>query len=178
MRFPMTTLYYQLMDEGKLGFELAGRFTSFPTIFGIQFDDTSAEEAFSVYDHPEVRIYRKTPAYSEALARSYFDPIDLENAIMMWPKQVNAAPTALMLHSRGGATAGRRHLVADLRRGRPLNRSQVLSVLIWLLLLELLGLIAFPFAFVALRGLADRGYGVSKTLGLLLLAWLSWFGPA
>ena len=43
----------------KLGFELAGRFTSFPTIFGIQFDDTWAEEAFSVYDHPEVRIYRR-----------------------------------------------------------------------------------------------------------------------
>ena len=43
---------------------------------------------------------------------------------------------------------------------------------------ELLGLIAFPLAFVALRGLADRGYGVSKTLGMLLLAWLSWIGPS
>ena len=40
------------------------------------------------------------------------------------------------------------------------------------------GLIAFPLAFVALRRLADRGYGVSKTLGVLLLAWLSWIGPS
>ena len=60
----------------------------------------------------------------------------------------------------------------------PQNRSQVLSVVVWLLVLELLGLIAFPLAFVALRGLADRGYGVSKTLGVLLLAWLSWIGPS
>ena len=35
MRYPMSTEYYKLLAEGKLGFELAGRFTSFPTIFGI-----------------------------------------------------------------------------------------------------------------------------------------------
>ncbi len=38
-----------------------------------------------------------------------------------------------------------------------------MSVVTWLLLLELLGLVAFPLAFVVLRGLGDRGYGVSKT---------------
>ena len=31
---------------------------------------------------------------------------------------------------------------------------------------------------MVLRGLSDRGYGVSKTLGILLLAWLSWIGPS
>ena len=179
MRFPMSTAYYKLLEEGQLGFELAGRFTSFPTIFGIQFDDTSAEEAFSVYDHPEVRIYRKTPAYSETLARSYLDRIDLENTLMMSPKQVNAAPTALMLSDAEAArqqAGGTWSQMFDVNA--PQNRSQVLSVLVWLLALELLGLIAFPLAFVALRGLADRGYGVSKTLGVLLLAWLSWIGPS
>ena len=179
MRYPMSTEFYKLLAEGKLGWELAGRFTSFPTIFGIPFDDTWAEEAFSVYDHPEVRIYRKTPAYSEILARSYFDKIDLENTIMMWPKQVSQAPTALMLSETEAArqqAGGTWSQMFDVNA--PQNRSQVLSVLVWLLALELLGLIAFPLAFVALRGLADRGYGVSKTLGVLLLAWLSWIGPS
>jgi YYY domain-containing protein len=179
MRYPMSTAYYKLLEEGKLGFELAARFTSFPTILGIPFDDTWAEEAFSVYDHPEVRIYRKTPAYSEALARSYFDTIDLENTIMMWPKQVSQAPTALMLTKAEAAlqqAGGTWSALFDENAAQ--NRSPLLSVLLWLLSVELLGLIAFPLAFVALRGLADRGYGVSKTLGLLLLAWLSWIGPA
>ena len=179
MRYPMSTEFYKLLAEGKLGWELAGHFTSFPTIFGIPFDDTWAEEAFSVYDHPEVRIYRKTPAYSETLARSYFDKIDLENTIMMWPKQVSQAPTALMLTKAEAAlqqAGGTWSQMFD--ENAPQNRSQVLSVVLWLLVLELLGLIVFPLAFVALRGLADRGYGVSKTLGVLLLAWLSWIGPS
>ncbi len=178
MRYPMTSLYYQLMAEEKLGFELAARFTSFPTIFGIQFDDTWAEEAFSVYDHPEVRIYRKTPAYSEALARSYFDKIDLEQVIMMWPKQVTQAPTALYLTEEEAArqrAGGTWSEIFDLDGW--INRSHVLAVLVWLALLLLLGLIAFPITFVVLRGLGDRGYGLSKTLGALLLAWLSWIGP-
>ncbi|MGQ9840931.1 MAG: DUF2298 domain-containing protein [Anaerolineae bacterium] len=179
MRYPMTTLYYQLMAEEKLGFELAARFTSFPTIFGIQFDDTWAEEAFSVYDHPEVRIYRKTPAYSEALARSYFDKIDLEQVIMMWPKQVSQAPTALYLTPEAAArqrAGGTWSAIFDLNA--QVNRSQLLAVLVWLALWLLLGVIAFPITFVVLRSLGDRGYGVAKSLGALLLAWLSWLGPS
>lgn len=179
MRYPMTTLYYQLMAEEKLGFELAARFTSFPTIFGIQIDDTGAEEAFSVYDHPEVRIYRKTPTYSEALARSYFDAVDLENTIQMWPKQVTQAPTALYMTEAEAATQRAGGTWTDIfDPDGLLNRSPALAVIAWLALLALLGAVAFPLAFVALRGLADRGYGVSKALGVLLLAWLSWLGPS
>ena len=112
--------------------------------------------------------------------RSYFDQIDLENTIQMWPKQVSEAPTALLLTAKEARTpAGGRHLVA---RSSTWTASSTgrrwSSVLVWLVLLELLGLVAFPLAFVVLRGLADRGYGVSKTLGMLLLAWLSWFGPS
>ncbi|MGC8779669.1 MAG: DUF2298 domain-containing protein [Anaerolineae bacterium] len=179
MRYPMTTLYYKLLFAGQLGFKQVAHFTSFPTIFGIQFNDTGAEEAFSVYDHPEVYIFEKTPAYSEALARSYFDPIDLEHVIQMWPKQVSAAPTALrftpeeaQIQYAGGTWS------EIFNEDGLLNRFPLLSVLGWLLLIELLGLMAFPIAFVLLHGLADRGYGVSKTLGILLLAWLSWLGPA
>jgi YYY domain-containing protein len=179
MRFPMTKEYYQLLFDGMLGFELAGRFTSFPTIFGIPFDDTGAEEAFSVYDHPEVRIYRKTDAYSDDVARSYFEQIDLENTIQMWPKQVTQAPTALLLTPEEYATqqtSGTWWRIFD--ADGIVNASPVLSVVVWLALLLLLGLIAFPITFVVLARLSDRGWGVSRTLGMLLLAWLAWFAPA
>ncbi|MEJ5200059.1 MAG: DUF2298 domain-containing protein, partial [Anaerolineae bacterium] len=179
MRYPMTTLYYKLLFSGQLGFKQVAHFTSFPTIFGIEFNDTGAEEAFSVYDHPEVYIFEKTPAYSEALARSFFDPIDLEHVIQMWPKQVSAAPTALRFTPEEAQLQYAGGTWSELfNEDALLNRWPVLSVLGWLLLIELLGLVAFPITFVLLRGLADRGYGVSKVLGILLLAWLSWIGPA
>ena len=179
MRYPMTTLYYKLLFEGKLGFKQVGHFTSFPTVLGVPFNDTGAEEAFSVYDHPEVYIFEKTPEYSEALARSYFDPIDLEHTLQMWPKQISAAPTALRFtpeEAQQQQAGGTWREIFD--ENSPINRSPALSALAWLVMIWLLGLIAFPIAFVVLRGLSDRGYGVSKTLGILLLAWLSWIGPS
>ena len=176
MRYPMTTLYYQLLFDGKLGFEQAAKFTSFPTIFGLQFDDSGAEEAFSVYDHPVVYIFQKTPQYSATQVRSYLDSVDLEQTIQMWPKQISQAPTALLLPpaqaaaQQAGGTWSSIFNPDDL-----INR---VPVIVWLILLEVLGLLAFPFTFSAMRGLSDRGYGVAKVLGILLLAVLSWIGPA
>jgi YYY domain-containing protein len=178
-RYPMTTLYYELLFAGKLGFEQVLRTTSFPTIFWHPFDDTWAEEAFSVYDHPEVRIYRKTPQYSEALVRSYLDSVDLEHTIQVWPKQVSASPDALMMtperaaEQQAGGTWSRIFDVNSL-----MNRSPLLSTLVWLLMIEALGLLAFPLLFLVAGRLADRGYGVAKMLGIAVLGWLSWIAPA
>jgi YYY domain-containing protein len=47
-------------------------------------------------------------------------------------------------------------------------------VFFWWLALMLLGGLAFPLAFAALRGLSDRGYIFGKLLGMLLLAYLAW----
>ena len=176
-RFPMTIEYYKRLFADELGFKLVYHVSSFPTVFGHQFNDNSAEEALSVYDHPQVFVFQKTAEYSETLVRSYLDPIDLEQTLRSQAGQPGPhGPLSVRRGSR--AAAVRRHLVRDFRRGAPLNRSQVLAVLAWLGLLLLLGVAAFPLAFVALRGLADRGYGVSKTLGVLALAWLSWIGPS
>ena len=47
-------------------------------------------------------------------------------------------------------------------------------VFFWWLAIFLLGCLAFPLLFAALRGLSDRGYIFGKLLGLLLLAYLTW----
>ena len=48
------------------------------------------------------------------------------------------------------------------------------DVLLWLLAVEGVGLIAFPLAYVLFPFLSDRGYALSKPLGILLLTYLVW----
>ncbi|HVC79573.1 MAG TPA: DUF2298 domain-containing protein [Chloroflexota bacterium] len=51
------------------------------------------------------------------------------------------------------------------------------SWLLWLITLELLGLAGLPLAAVLFRALPDRGYGLCKPLGILLIGFLNfWLG--
>jgi YYY domain-containing protein len=65
-RYPMTNLYYQAMWDGRLGFELALDLTSPPRLFGKVFEDRTADESWSLYDHPQVTIFRKTRDLTDA----------------------------------------------------------------------------------------------------------------
>jgi YYY domain-containing protein len=52
----------------------------------------------------------------------------------------------------------------------------MIEAITWWLAVELIGLAAFPLAFVFFRFLPDRGYTFSKVLGLLLLGYALWIG--
>ena len=65
-RYPMTNLYYAAMWDGRLGFELAQEVTLPPQLLGFTFDDRHADESFSLYDHPQVSIFRKVRDLSDA----------------------------------------------------------------------------------------------------------------
>lgn len=55
---------------------------------------------------------------------------------------------------------------------------EIVSVLGWWLVLSLLGLLAFPLAWVLFPRLPDRGYGFSRALGLLIVSYLVWLGAS
>ena len=59
-RFPLMARFYRELFAGRLGFVRAKEFTSYPQLFGVELKDGGAEEAFSVYDHPRVLIFRRT----------------------------------------------------------------------------------------------------------------------
>ncbi len=67
--YPMTTAYYRALFDGRLGFDLAADFVSYPSLGALRIPDDGAEEQFTVYDHPRVLLFRKSPAYSEERAR-------------------------------------------------------------------------------------------------------------
>ena len=46
----------------------------------------------------------------------------------------------------------------------------------WYLFLFLLGWLVYPFVRLALGGLADRGYPLARLVGMVVLAFLVWFG--
>ncbi len=62
--YPVLKKYYEDLFSGRLGFEKVAEFSSFPRIqlFGrtlFELPDESAEETFTVFDHPVMRVYKR-----------------------------------------------------------------------------------------------------------------------
>ncbi|MHB1295787.1 MAG: DUF2298 domain-containing protein [Anaerolineae bacterium] len=172
MRYPMTTRYYEALFSGELGYDVVATFTSRPTLFGLEIVDDNADESFTVYDHPKVTILRKRADFSMEKVHALFDGYDLDHVTRIMPTQAAKAPTSLMLDSSTWAVQQQSGAWSEIFDGDSLaNR---MPVLVWYGLVWLLGLLAFPLAFVAFRGLRDRGYVLARTLGMLLLAYLIW----
>ncbi|MEM5878767.1 MAG: DUF2298 domain-containing protein, partial [Candidatus Aenigmatarchaeota archaeon] len=51
----------------------------------------------------------------------------------------------------------------------------ILEMLIWFVMLELISFISLPLTFVLFSSLKDRGYGISKILGIFVLSFVSWY---
>lgn len=61
--YPETGAYYKKLFSGRLGFEKVAEFSVYPGVkigrFSIGIDDQSADESFTVYDHPRIIIFKK-----------------------------------------------------------------------------------------------------------------------
>ena len=174
MRYPLTTRYYELLFSGKLGYERVKEFTSYPSLLGIQIPDQSAEESFSVYDHPRVQIFKKTAAFNpDEVRRLLGEGIAWESVVHLTPLQASAAPNELMLTGRE---------LMHYKQVAQGSSSEVnendwgshYPILAWFLLLEVIGLLALPVTLTTFGRLADRGFIFSKSIGLLIIAWGSW----
>jgi YYY domain-containing protein len=194
MRYPATTRYYELLFAEELGFEKAAEFHAYPRLFGIEFDDTWAEEQFTVYDHPKVLIYHKTDDYDRELVRlALTEGIDWGN-IAHWlnPRDVpewrrdqartereqqqqeaiEGAKNSLMLTEEQRQLQEQGGTWASIFNENSLpNRWPTFS---WLVLMAIVGLATLPLTLAAFSRLPDRGYILARSVGVLLLAWLSW----
>jgi len=64
-KYPTLNTFYKDLFSGNLGFEKVAEFTSYPhiTLFGqtlITLPDEEAEETFTVFDHPVIRVYKRS----------------------------------------------------------------------------------------------------------------------
>ena len=200
-RYPVSREYYRLLFEGQLGYQLEAQFTSYPSLFGVALvDDTFrrprlptpagiasaglyaaeielgyADESFTVYDHPKVLIFRNVSrmdagAISDLIlsaaegfpenrpAPSFAERPTEGRRLMLTPSQLEA--------QRAGGTWSD---IVD-SDGWPSR----MPVVAWLIVVQGIGILAFPLAFVVFRPLADRGWILSKGLGLLTVGLVTW----
>lgn len=196
-RFPLVTEYYRHLlgcppsdsiewcfnvaevgrFEGDLGFELVQVFETRPAFGPLEINDQPAEEAFTVYDHSKVFIFRKSADYDHQHVVDLLSAVDLSQVQNITPKQASgrAQPT-LMLPTEALETQRAGGTWSDLfDRDSWINASPWVSALVWYLVLGLLGLAVYPILRMALPGLLDGGYAFSRLAALLLLSWMGWF---
>ena len=215
-RWPMSNDYYEALFSGELGFELVKTFESYAEFGPFEWQDQilpsesglfnwrneyEAEEAFHVYDHPVVFIFRKTAAYSPSRAAETLgtpllaaedvaptewfysppyrgDPKPINR--LRWPsKPASESPTALMYTEDELAIQREGGTWSDLfNRASILNENQGVAVGVWWFVMLLMGWVTFPLMHWILPGLPDRGFGMAKLVGWLVIAWVAWFGAS
>ncbi len=195
LTYPLMVRYYDALFNEELGFEKVAEFHGDIRIGPLYISDTggkigwgappkigwppppewAAEEAFSVYDHPPVWIFRKSEDFSRAQAARIFDEVDLTQVIFMNPLDATNAPNGMMLTreqrliQQSGGTFSEMFNVDGV-----LSNNGFVAAVVWWLAVVLLGWLAFPLTFVALRGLPDKGYALARILGLLVVAYFGW----
>ena len=168
--YPATNRYYELLETGELGFERVATFQVHPTFLGISVDDSGAEESFTVYDHPEVRIYQKTAEFSAERAQELLNEAHPERAVNLLPRQgrtngLQFTPEEAETQQSGGTFTD----VFDKD-----GWASGLPWLWWLIWLEVAAFATVPWVTWLFRALPARGYGLSKLLGLSSVALPTW----
>ena len=198
-RYPLTIAYYRNllgcpadkdilwcyqvaqpgMFSGALGFKLTAVFESDPNIGDFKINDQSAEEAFTVYDHPKVLIFQKTADYDPAQVAKILGAVDLSKVVVVTPGQASKftgnlqlSDAALKIQQAGGTWIKLFDPVSFL------NQHEWALSIVWYLAILLLGWLVYPFVRWALKKLPDHGYPFSRLVGLLLLALFTWLASS
>ncbi len=163
-----------------------------------------ADEAFHVYDHPAVFIFQKTTDYDPQRTRAllagvslamvhsspyygscpHLDPShnlsflctpDIANFYRLPPREIDTVPSQLLYSNEQLEIQTERSTwTTQFDLAGLLNRNHGLALVVWWLIIWLLGLIAWVPLYFMLPALADRGYGLARTMGMLALSWLAW----
>ncbi len=195
-RYPMSSRYYEALfsENNELGFEQIYSVETPPRLGPFRFDDQAADESFTVYDHPKPILFKKT----RQLSAAEWDAI-LGNTWQGAIPGYVGRPTLLMRLAGAGDSprppvgqspeqAGKSLLldvpvnqlpvVADFRWNTLANNSTLAAILMWWGVVMLIGLIAWPLTYLLCPKLPDRGYGLSKSLGLLLVSYFVWLNSS
>ena len=187
-RFPLSNNYYQSLFDGSLGYELDRSFTNYPELLGVSFRDDAISRAglphpeplnpsetsainFNLgyaddnvvgYDHPTVLLFKNTGHLVEDVIG-----IRLKSIPQLSVREVGLMllPDDLISQQEGGTFSD----IVD--RDGWTNK---LPVLAWILVVEIIYLLALPITMFIFRPLPDRGIILARIFGLLAVSYVAW----
>ena len=174
-RYPMTIEYYRALFDGRLGFDVAAQFDSHPSLFGVTLNSANAQEDFTVYDHPTVIILRKSPNFSVGAVDQLLSAVPLGQIERTKPVDAGNRRGLLLTPDEWEAVQAHGTWADSFTLD---GITTALAIPIWLLMVEVIGLAAFPLCWLLLPGLADRGFGVARILGLSVVAYVAWLAAS
>ena len=195
LKYPLMMRYYEALFSGELGFKLIHQEQANLHIGSLYISETSAqlgwgqppiegwpppgalaaEEAFSVYDHPPVWIFVKTDSYSHDNTLQILGSVNLDQSVDSNPLTATQAPNGLLLPKNVQAVQQANGTFSEIFNiDGVLSQNPTLAAIVWWATAVILGWLTFPITFIALRGLPDKGYALSRILSLLLVSYFAW----
>ena len=166
-RYAVQDRMYELLDSGEIGYTEIRQFESSPSLFGIAFPDSTADETFINYDHPVVQAYQKQDLVSYdvfvqrngAAALAQTEPgRSPDNEPLTFDEPVSDLP-----------------VVSDYRWSEALTGSSWGAAIVWITMLVLIQIAAWPLASTVFRRFPDHGWGLTRLLAIIVPATLLWW---
>ncbi|HJM52452.1 MAG TPA: DUF2298 domain-containing protein [Dehalococcoidia bacterium] len=190
-RYPITSVYYEKLFAGELGYTLAysnNRETSFlgmgydanpmgrvdlpaPDGFndpeGLNVSFGWADESFTVYDHTRPLVFENSGRYLRTgIERNILKDVQFTSRTYGLPDGLQLNEAERVIQVSGGTLSEIVDLGTD---------TAGWSWIVWLFAIQGLGLVALPIGYVLFRPFPNRGYLLHKPLGLLLVTSVTWF---
>ena len=195
-RYPLSSRYYRLLFAGDLGFEVDYVAEAHPNFLGVTFlHDTfsrpgldapaalgagrisgltlnlgHADDSFTNYEHPTPIILKKVRPLEEGAIRTLLETPLAGESVRAPP--IPGIPERGMLSEESAARQQAGGTFSDLfDRGSFANR---FPTFVWYIAVQVIALAALPIGLLLFRRLPDRGYLLTKVLGLLFVGYLAW----
>lgn len=153
-QYPISIRYFDLLFTNQLGYKLIKEFNSYPTLLGIEINDDLSDESFSVYDHPKILIFKKVTKLTKD---EYINKLESKKPLTLSKnKMLN------IHHSEPNKITA--FTIVD----------EILIVIIWLILLELLSIIGTAINHLIIKKSDASGVFYTHLIGLLVFAYIIW----
>jgi len=191
-RYPVTTQFYEELFSGGLGYELAHASGRYVGGLGVDyyedpfarvdfaaprsFDQPSgglftagfgwADESFSVYEHPQTFIFENVGGLSPEQFREVIGADESGSSTRTQPE------IGLLLSDEGRDVQQSGGTWTDITFLRFMP--DWLTPIFWYLGTQIFALAVLPLAYFVFRSFPDRGYPLSKPLGMVFVSTLTW----